>query len=154
MTNQKRHARVDFLKRRMPLAEIQALPIMHLAARDCALFCWATAPLLDAASDTIRRWGFTFKSAGAWAKQSATGKKLAFGTGYGYRSAAEFWLLATIGNPKRQSRSVRSLILAPIRDHSRKPDQMRADIERLFPAPMPSYSRASERPDGMPLGGR
>jgi N6-adenosine-specific RNA methylase IME4 len=39
------------------------------------------------------------------------------------------------GSLKRQSRSVRNLILAPIRDHSRKPDQMRADIERLFPGP-------------------
>ncbi len=32
-------------------------------------------------------------------------------------------------------RDVRNLIVAPIREHSRKPDQMRKDIERMFDGP-------------------
>lgn len=120
----------------MDLDEIQALPVAELAdPNGCALFMWATAPMLPQALDTMLCWGFKFKSAGAWAKQSPTGKKWNFGTGYCYRSAAEFYLLGTMGKPKVRSRSVRNLIVAPVREHSRKPDQMRADVELLFKGP-------------------
>lgn len=120
----------------MSLDDIQSLPVLELAnPSGCALVMWATAPMLREAFDTMAIWGFKFKSAGAWAKQSSTGQKWAFGTGYCYRSAAEFWLLGTYGKPRIRSRSIRNLIVAPVREHSRKPDQMRADIERLFAGP-------------------
>ncbi len=91
--------------------------------------------MLPEALDTLRAWGFAFKSAGAWAKQSSTGAAWHFGTGYRYRSAVEFWLLGTIGRPRQKSRSVRNLIVAPVREHSRKPERMRADIEAMFHGP-------------------
>lgn len=120
----------------MPLADIQALPVSHLAHPDgAACVMWATAPMLPHAVETMARWGFTFKSAGAWAKQSPTGNSLAFGPGYLYRSAAEFWLIGTIGRPVQLSRSIRNLILAPRREHSRKPTQMHADLEAMFEGP-------------------
>ena len=119
----------------MDLDWIKSLPVASLAAPDCALILWATAPLLDKAFDVMTAWGFEYKSAGAWAKQSKTGKKLAFGTGYLYRSAAEFWLLGTRGKPKSKSKSIRNLILSPVREHSRKPDQMREMIEAQFDGP-------------------
>src|SRR5688572_26387984 len=71
-------------------AKLGDLPVLQLAAPDCALFMWATAPMLPDAVALMSAWGFTFKSAGAWAKQSSTGQKWAFGTGYCFRSAAEF----------------------------------------------------------------
>src|ERR1700679_61417 len=104
----------------MDLAAIKELPVSQLAAPDSALIMWATAPLLPEAIDTMKAWGFKFKSAGAWAKQSSTGEKWAFGTCYCYRSAAEFWLLGTLGNPRQRVRNVRNLIVAPTREHSRK----------------------------------
>lgn len=130
----------------MPMADIKALPVSHLAAPDCALVMWATAPCLPDAIATMAAWGFLFKSAGAWAKQSSTGKKWAFGTGYCYRSAAEFWLLGTLGNPRQRVRNVRNLIIAPIREHSRKPEQMRTDIERLWYGPYAElFSRSNAK---------
>lgn len=120
----------------MNLDDIQALPVAELAnPNGCALIMWATAPMLPQAFDTLTCWGFKFKSAGCWAKQSRTGEKWAFGTGYCYRSAAEFWLLGTIGKVRQKSRSVRNLIVAPVQEHSRKPPQMRKDVEALFPGP-------------------
>jgi N6-adenosine-specific RNA methylase IME4 len=120
----------------MRLADIQALPVRDLAdPKGCALLMWGTAPMLPQAFATMQAWGFEFKTAGAWAKQSKTGKKWAFGTGYCYRSATEFFLLGTIGRPRQQSKSVRNLIVAPVREHSRKPDQMRADLQALFAGP-------------------
>lgn len=120
----------------MDLSAIQALPVAELAnPAGCALIMWATAPMLPEAIDTLKAWGFEFKSAGAWAKRSSTGTKWAFGTGYCYRSAAEFYLLGTMGRPRQKSKSVRNLIVAPVRENSRKPDEMRADIEALFDGP-------------------
>ncbi|HET6606728.1 MAG TPA: MT-A70 family methyltransferase [Rhodopila sp.] len=120
----------------MSLDEIKALPVQELAdPTGCVLVMWATAPMLPQAIETMAAWGFQFKSAGAWAKQSSTGSKWAFGTGYCYRSAAEIWLLGSIGTTKQKARNVRNLIVAPAREHSRKPEQMRADIERMWDGP-------------------
>lgn len=118
-----------------PLDWIKQLPVAELAAKDCALFLWATAPLLPAAFEVMAAWGFEYKSAGAWAKQSKTGAKWAFGTGYCFRSATEFYLLGTRGAPRVQSRSVRNLTVAPVREHSRKPDCFRTDVETLYAGP-------------------
>lgn len=117
----------------MTLAEIQELPVGQLAAPDCLLVLWATAPMLPQAIATVKAWDFTYKTAGAWAKRSKTGGAWAFGTGYILRSAAEFWLVGTLGHPKPGSRSVRNLIEAPIGDHSQKPYQMHDMIEQLVP---------------------
>ncbi len=128
----------------MPLDDIQALPVSQLAAPDAACIMWATAPMLPQAVATMAAWGFTFKSAGAWAKRSSTGASWAFGTGYCYRSAAEFWLLGTVGRPAQRSRSIRNLIVAPIAEHSRKPPQMHADIEAMFDGPyLELFARSS-----------
>lgn len=130
----------------MSAAELAALPVNQLAAPDAALVMWATWPMLDAARELMRAWGFAYKSGGAWAKQSSTGRALAFGTGYIYRSASEPWLLGTIGRPALQSRAIRNLIAAPVREHSRKPDQMHADLECLFPGPRAELFARQLRP--------
>ncbi|WP_366656595.1 MT-A70 family methyltransferase [Fodinicurvata sp. EGI_FJ10296] len=119
----------------MSLADIAALPVADIAARDCALIMWATAPMMPQAFTVMDRWGFRFSTMGAWAKQSKTGAKWAFGTGYVLRSAAEFWLIGVRGKPRVKVRNTRNLIVAPVREHSRKPDEMRAIVERLFNGP-------------------
>jgi N6-adenosine-specific RNA methylase IME4 len=127
---------------------IKALPVADLAHPDgCALVLWATAPMLPQAVETLAAWGFAFKSAGSWAKQSRTGAKWHFGTGYTYRSAAEFWLLGTRGRPVQTSRAVRNLIVAPVREHSRKPDQMHMDLEAMYAGPRCElFARGPARP--------
>lgn len=130
----------------MTIEQLAQLPVARLAAPNCALVTWATAPLLDRAIELVKAWGFTFKSAGAWAKQSSTGQRWAFGPGYVYRSAAEFYIVATIGKPRVLSRSVRNLILAPTREHSRKPDAMHADVEALYAGPYAELFARQRRP--------
>lgn len=117
----------------MTLDDMKALPVWLLAAEDCALVMWAVQAMLPEAFDLMRAWKFQPKSVGAWAKQSKTGDKWAFGTGYIFRSAAEFFILGTRGKPKIMARDVRNLIVAPVREHSRKPDKMHANLERMFP---------------------
>lgn len=115
----------------MRLADIKAMPVEILAANDCVLWLWATNPMLPQAIETLAAWGFQFKTAGHWGKMTKNGK-IAFGTGYILRGAGEPFLIGTRGSP-RTSRSVRSLILAPIREHSRKPDEAFEAAERLMP---------------------
>jgi len=119
----------------MSLDQLKALPVGHLAAPDCACVMWGIAPMLDVAIDLLRHYGFTFKTMGGWAKQSSTGRKWQFGPGYIFRSALEPYIVGTIGSPPVLVHDVRNLIVAPVREHSRKPDEMHANLERLYPGP-------------------
>jgi N6-adenosine-specific RNA methylase IME4 len=119
----------------MGIRELSAMPVNQLAATDCAMVMWCTAPMLQEGLELLRAWGFDYKSMGAWAKQSSTGAAWAFGTGYTYRSAVEPYILGTRGRPKVRSHSTRNLIVAPVREHSRKPDQMHCDVEAMFAGP-------------------
>jgi len=117
----------------MTMDEMKALPVNQLATDHCALVMWAVQPMIPEAIDLMKAWGFRYKTMGTWAKQSSTGRKWAFGTGYLFRCAAEFFVVGTLGEPVIGARDVRNLIVAPVREHSRKPDEMHANLERLFP---------------------
>ena len=120
----------------MPTDDIRALPVAALSAKDAGLFLWATMPMLPDAMRVIDAWGFTYRSAAPWAKQSSTGKSWAFGPGYWFRAASEILLFATKGSPPRpktrEARSIRNLIVAPVREHSRKPDFAHRAAETWF----------------------
>jgi N6-adenosine-specific RNA methylase IME4 len=131
----------------MPIEEICALPVRGLAdPAGCALVLWCTAPTLQLGMRVLEAWGFAYSSAGAWAKQGRAGGGWTFGTGYRYRSAAEFWLLGTMGQPTQKARNIRNLIVAPVREHSRKPDQMHEAIERQWPGPYVELFARHRRP--------
>jgi N6-adenosine-specific RNA methylase IME4 len=117
----------------LTLDALKTLPVAGLAAPDSVLVTWAVWSMLPQALDLMTAWGFLYKSGGTWAKQSKTGGKWSFSTGYILRGACEPFILATRGNPKRASKSERNLIVAPVREHSRKPAQMHETLERLFP---------------------
>lgn len=116
----------------MTLDAIKALPVADLAAPDCLLWLWATNPMLPQGLEVLAAWGFTFKSAGHWAKTTKHGKQ-AFGTGYVLRCAGEPFLIGTRGRPKT-SRSVRSVVIGETREHSRKPVAAYVAAETLIPS--------------------
>ena len=116
----------------MTEAELGMLPVGHLASRDCVLFLWSTWPHLTQALRLMAQWGFAYKTGGAWTKLTPSGKR-AFGTGYIVRSTTEPFLIGTIGDPETKSKSVRNLIESLRREHSRKPPEMRAMIDKLLP---------------------
>jgi N6-adenosine-specific RNA methylase IME4 len=120
----------------MPTEDIAALPVGHLASRDCVLFLWAVAPMLRDAFRVMDAWGFEYKTIGfTWAKRSRRDRGWHMGPGYWTRANGEICLLGTTGQPKRKSAGVRSLIVDPVREHSRKPDCTHERIERLVPGP-------------------
>ena len=87
--------------------------------------------MLPQAFAVMDAWGFTFKTAGHWAKRTRKGK-LAFGTGSVLRCAGEPFLIGTRGTP-RTTRSVRSVIEGKVREHSRKPAEAFTAAEQLMP---------------------
>lgn len=118
---------------------LAALPIADLASDNCALFLWATDPLLPRAFELIEAWGFRYKTvAFYWVKLNSAAKRGAdYFTGLGYwtRANPEQCLLATRGKPMRQAKDVKRLVVEKRREHSRKPDCVRERIERLVAGP-------------------
>lgn len=130
----------------MPAEEIQALPVGHLASRDCILVMWSTFPHLDQAMQTLKAWGFRYSTGGVWAKRTARDRDWHMGMGYRFRSAAEPYLIGTVGEPPIRDRAIRNLIVAPVREHSRKPDDMYEICERLSPGPYVELFARTRRP--------
>lgn len=110
---------------------IEEFPIGSLASDKCLLWLWGTHPMIDQQIGAGRAWGFKFITSGVWVKRTKHGK-LGFGNGYRLRSASEPFFLFTMGNPET-TKSVRTVIEGPLREHSRKPDEAYVEAERLMP---------------------
>ena len=92
-----------------------------------------TFPQLPEAFKVIKAWGFRYKTvAFVWIKQNKSGKGYFFGLGYWTRSNAEICLLAVRGKPKRISKKVFQLIVSPLQEHSKKPEEARKRIVELM----------------------
>ena len=117
----------------MSIEDIRALPVGDLADDNCALFLWVTFPQLHEAFSLIESWGFTYKTAAfVWVKQNRKLPSLFWGLGHWTRANAEVCLLATRGSPKRLSAAVHQVILSPVEQHSKKPDEVRERIVTLM----------------------
>ncbi len=113
-------------------SEIAALPVADLAAKDCLLFLWAVYPMLPDALEVMRAWGFAFKTcAFTRVKLRRSGTGFHLGMGFWTRANPEICLLGVRGHPKRVSRAVPNLVISPLREHSRKPDEVRERIVEL-----------------------
>lgn len=120
----------------MTVEAIAALPVGDICAKDCALFMWATWPMIEQAFTVIKAWGFTYKTnAFTWVKTNKGNGEPSLGLGFWTRSNSEICLLATRGKPKRINSDVGQIILEPKREHSRKPDCVYDRIERLVGGP-------------------
>ena len=67
-----------------------------------------------------------------WVKKNKKADSLFWGMGYWTRSNVEFCILATRGRPKRVSAGVHQVIMTPIEEHSKKPQEARNRIEMLM----------------------
>lgn len=122
---------------------LSSLPVKELAADNCALFCWIVWPTLPEAIKLLSDWGFKYKTcAFAWMKADVSTVNMFsdeidayMGMGYWTRANSEACLLATRGKPKRVDAGVRQGIIAPRREHSRKPEGVHDRIERLVAGP-------------------
>ena len=143
----------------MGLDDIAALPVKRVASKDAHLFIWTTGPCLQQTFDVIEGWGFRYSTlAFTWVKLKRSFQAdqlrivptcesdLHVGLGLTTRKNAEFCLLARRGNARREAKDVREIIMAPVREHSRKPDEVYARIERYCAGPRLELFSRQTRP--------
>ena len=119
----------------------QVVPISELMAPDSLIFLWVVQTHLPAALQLLEAWNFEFKTVGfIWIKMPKqwSANKLPLrirpkmGMGYYTRANSEQCWIACRGNGiKRQDKGVDQVLYAPIREHSRKPDEVIHRIDRL-----------------------
>ncbi len=122
----------------MGLEDIKALPVKELAAKDAHMFLWITGPMIvqGVHVEVMKAWGFQPSSmAFTWVKLKRSHNPMQLrcvptqesdlhvSLGLTTRKNAEFCILGRRGNPKRLAKDVREIILSPVREHSRKPDE-------------------------------
>jgi len=137
----------------MSIDELCNLPVRDFAAENCALFMWCVWPsIFEFVPPLLKSWGFTYKTLGfEWWKLNQRWERFynpmmlltgqyhslerlfAMGMGYYSRANSEPCLLAVRGTMPVATRAERNYIIAPIREHSRKPDEQYGKIERLYP---------------------
>lgn len=132
----------------MGLDDIKAMPVKDLAAPDAHLFIWTTGPCLRQTFEVMEAWGFRYSAvAFTWVKLKRSidtrqlrvlptaESDLHVGLGLTTRKNAEFCLLGRRGSARRNAKDVREIILSPVREHSRKPDEAARRIERYCDGP-------------------
>lgn len=129
----------------LTISEIARFPLPPLAD-DCVLILWRVAAILDGAEFVARAWGFKPKAELTWVKMRKDGKKPRIGMGRSVRNSHESAIIAMRGRPARLSKSEPSVIFAPRAEHSRKPDEAYALIERLYEGPRVELFATRERP--------
>jgi N6-adenosine-specific RNA methylase IME4 len=102
--------------------------VASIAADDCALFLWATAPMLEDGMRVMRAWGFLYKSHFIWNKNR-------IGMGYWNRNKHELLLVGTRGDIPAPAPGTQwdSVIDADVGEHSAKPEVFLELIESYFP---------------------
>jgi len=117
----------------MDVSDLVELPVRNIVEKDCALLIWATWPTIQDAFKVIEAWGFEYSTcAFVWVKTNQNIESDFVGNGYLTRSNTEFVLFARKGHPKRVSAGIKQVIREPVQEHSRKPEEARRRIERLF----------------------
>lgn len=112
----------------MTMDEIRDMPVGDLVEDDAHLWLWVTNGTLRAGYDIAEAWGFTVRSPLTWVK-------FRLGLGVYLRNSTEHLLFATKGNAPVRYRSQPTWINAPVQDHSHKPEEQYALIERISPGP-------------------
>lgn len=159
VADQKGSRAIERHYRCMSIADITAIPVSAVAARDAHLWLWTTGPHLQNSFQIIESYGFKYSGMGmVWVKlRRSLGKQLRLlssadmerelhcGLGYTTRKNAEFCLLARRGNARRIGKNIREIILSPVREHSRKPDEAYERIERYAAGPFLEIFGRQER---------
>jgi N6-adenosine-specific RNA methylase IME4 len=110
----------------MTTEEIKAIPIPRLAAQSSILWLWTTNGHLPDALEIAQGWGFEYKVLLTWVKNR-------IGTGYWLRGRSEHCIMAVGGHLITKLTNQSTVLHAPVREHSQKPDEFYHLVETLCP---------------------
>ena len=109
--------------------DLKIIPIVDISENDCLLFLWTTNPHLAQAIELGAAWGFEYKTvAFVWHKQNHN-------PGQYTLSYCELCLLFKRGRipSPRGARNIKQFVSEPRQQHSKKPDEVRNNIIKMFP---------------------
>lgn len=125
-------------KQTMPTREIARMEILtptELYPRSVC-FLWVLGNMLSDGLRVLKAWDYREHSQIVWGKDTVNGNE-AFGQGRIVRGAHETCLIGVRGEEGRdywpEYRSQRSWFRAAVGEHSEKPDDFYAIVERLYP---------------------
>jgi len=110
-----------------PTMSIEEICEINIPAEDNAiLWLWTTNAFMHEAHHVINAWGFTPKTILTWVKDR-------MGVGDWLRGQTEHCILAVKGKPIIDLTNQTTVLNAPLREHSRKPDEFYKMVETLCP---------------------
>ena len=114
--------------------EMKKWDIKSISENDCAIFMWTTDAHIKEAIELMESWGFNYKTvAFVWSKHSNKGNEL-FTLGAWTMKNSELCLLGTKGKmlQYKKSNNVLQLCKSERTQHSKKPQEIRNRIVKLF----------------------
>jgi N6-adenosine-specific RNA methylase IME4 len=121
----------------MTLEDIKELPVSQLVASSSHLYLWVPNALILEGLETMKRWGFTYKTNIVWHKIRKDGGPDGRGVGFYFRNVTELVLFGVRGHLRTlpPGRRQVNIIKTQKREHSRKPDELYEIIEACSPGP-------------------
>ncbi len=126
----------------MSVEQISAIPVSNWVAEDALLIMWVYDPMLPDSLKIAEAWGFQYctvafrwlKAADGQMRFFDPGERLNFGLGYHTRGGGceEAWLFKRGKGCKVLRHDIRKEFYANIREHSRKPDEVRGWLVDLY----------------------
>ena len=110
----------------MTVEEIKAMPVRELVKENAVLFLWSTNGAMPLALEVLEAWGFKYRSYFVWCKNN-------LGLGEPLRNSTEICLVGIRGRMPSAFRAQMNWGFFPRQDHSHKPEEMFAIMERLYP---------------------
>jgi N6-adenosine-specific RNA methylase IME4 len=115
------------------LDRLRQLPVRQIGGRNCFVFSWVPLRSVYLVKPLFDSWGVKFSGTGLeWVKTYRTKPGYWSAGGFTTRKNIEVAWLGRIGAPQRADKGVPALIVAPHREHSRKPDEQYERIERFI----------------------
>jgi N6-adenosine-specific RNA methylase IME4 len=121
----------------MSFEDIYELPVSSIAKNASHLYLWVPNALLHQGLETMRRWGFEYKTNIVWYKTRKDGGPDGRGVGFYFRNVTELCLFGVRGSMRtlKPGRTQVNLLPKQKREHSRKPDEMYDIIESCSEGP-------------------
>lgn len=121
----------------LSLQEILDIPVNSIADENCHLFLWVPNALLAEGLETMKKWGFTYKTNIIWYKIRKDGGPDGRGVGFYFRNVTEVVLFGVKGSMRtlKPGRTQVNIVRTRKREHSRKPDELYDIIESCSPGP-------------------
>lgn len=114
----------------MSTKDICALRVDRLAAADAHLWLWVMNSNVAEGMKVMKAWGFSYRSCLTWVKYGRTE-----GLGIYLRNQTEHVLFGVRGSAPILFRSQGTWFIAPRQEHSHKPEEQYAIIQRCSPGP-------------------